>query len=44
MEFNELFPFLSLAAVIDKQIYCVSSGITPDIKTIDQLNNIYSNP
>ena len=35
--FMEVFDYLSVAAVIDNQIFCVHGGLSPSIRTIDQI-------
>jgi serine/threonine-protein phosphatase PP1 catalytic subunit len=42
-EFNDLFTYFPLASLIDKKIYCVSSGLSHSIKTIEQMKNITRN-
>ncbi|KAL7712945.1 Serine/threonine-protein phosphatase [Entamoeba marina] len=37
---SELFDYLSLAAVVDNRILCVHGGISPDVKTIDDITQI----
>ncbi|ELP87422.1 serine/threonine protein phosphatase 4 catalytic subunit, putative [Entamoeba invadens IP1] len=36
----ELFDFLALSAVIDNHILCVHGGLSPDIKTIDDIRKL----
>ncbi|KRX02653.1 hypothetical protein PPERSA_11993 [Pseudocohnilembus persalinus] len=36
----DLFDFLPLAAIIDKKIFCVHGGLSPQIDKIDQINDI----
>ncbi len=36
----EVFDCLSISAVVDGKIFCVHGGLSPDIKTIDQINTI----
>lgn len=36
----ELFDYLPLAAVIDETIFCVHGGLSPEIKMIDEINDI----
>eukprot|EP00033_Pygsuia_biforma_P000721 GCRY01000843.1.p1 GENE.GCRY01000843.1~~GCRY01000843.1.p1 ORF type:complete len:307 (-),score=28.79 GCRY01000843.1:63-983(-) len=40
---NMVFDFLNLAAVIDGRILCVHGGLSPDIKTIDQVRTLPRN-
>eukprot|EP00753_Platysulcus_tardus_P008688 PLAT16171.2.p2 GENE.PLAT16171.2~~PLAT16171.2.p2 ORF type:complete len:302 (-),score=122.30 PLAT16171.2:100-1005(-) len=34
---TDMFDYLPLAAVIDGSVYCVHGGLSPDIRTLDQL-------
>merc|ERR1739848_875049 len=40
LQFNNTFNYLPLAAVIDGKIFCCHGGLSPDLKTIEQLNDI----
>merc|ERR1739848_128751 len=40
LQFNNTFNYLPLAAVIDEKIFCCHGGLSPDLKTIAQLNDI----
>ena len=35
-----IFDYLPLAAKIDNKIFCVHSGLTPEIKTVDDINSL----
>jgi len=37
---TELFDYLSLAAVIDERVFCVHGGLSPEIRTLDQIQLI----
>jgi len=39
----QVFDYLTLAAVIDGKILCVHGGLSPDIKTLDQIRTIQRN-
>ena len=36
----EVFDCLNIAAVVEGEVFCVHAGLSPDIKTIDQINLI----
>ena len=38
--FNDLFKNLSLSAVINKRIFCVHGGLSPELKSIDEIRNV----
>ncbi|KAL4462755.1 hypothetical protein ABPG72_019591 [Tetrahymena utriculariae] len=38
--FTDLFDHLSLAAIIDGVVLCIHGGLSPDIKTLDQIRTI----
>lgn len=40
-KFNEVFDVLPLTAVIGGRIFCVHGGLSPIVKTIDRLQNLY---
>ena len=37
---NEVFDLLPLAAIISKKIFCVHGGLSPTVKTVEQVRNI----
>ena len=37
---NNIFNFLPLAAIIDNNIFCVHSGLSPLVSTIQEINNL----
>ena len=37
---NELFDLLQLSAVIDNKYFCVHGGLSPELKKIEDLNNL----
>ncbi|KAJ5068436.1 serine/threonine-protein phosphatase pp2a-4 catalytic subunit [Anaeramoeba ignava] len=38
--FTELFDFLPIGALIDQEIFCIHGGLSPALKTIDQLKKL----
>ncbi|XP_036355248.1 serine/threonine-protein phosphatase PP1-beta catalytic subunit-like [Octopus sinensis] len=38
--FNDVFNCLPLAAVIDDKIFCCHGGLSPDLKSVDQIKNV----
>jgi diadenosine tetraphosphatase ApaH/serine/threonine PP2A family protein phosphatase len=34
-QFTELFDYLPLTAVVEKQIFCLHGGLSPSIDTLD---------
>ena len=40
---NELFDLLQLAAVIDNKYFCIHGGLSPELKKIEEINNIERN-
>ena len=39
--FTEAFDYLSIAALIEGKVLCCHGGLSPDVKTIDQIRTIY---
>ena len=40
---TDVFDFLPLAAIVDDRILCIHGGLSPDIRTIDQIRTIDRN-
>lgn len=39
----EVFDLLPLGAIIDREILCIHGGLSPELKTINQIRNIERN-
>jgi len=39
-QFTELFDYLPLTAVVEKQIFCLHGGLSPSIDTLDQIRQL----
>ncbi|KAL4461075.1 hypothetical protein ABPG74_016547 [Tetrahymena malaccensis] len=39
--FTEVFDYLPLGAIVDGSVFCVHGGLSPDIKTVDQIRVIH---
>lgn len=37
---NEAFKYLPIAAIIDDKIFCIHGGLSPDLKSLDDIKNI----
>ena len=37
---TEVFDYLPLGAIVDNKVFCVHGGLSPEIKTIDQIRTI----
>jgi len=40
---TQVFDFLTLAAIVDEEILCVHGGLSPDVRTLDQIRTINRN-
>jgi serine/threonine-protein phosphatase 6 catalytic subunit len=40
---TQVFDFLTLAAIVDGRILCVHGGLSPDVRTLDQIRTINRN-
>ena len=38
--FTDVFDYLPLAAIVESKIFCVHSGLSPDIETLEQINKL----
>lgn len=38
--FTDLFDYLPLAALVERQVFCVHGGLSPSIDTIDQIRSL----
>ena len=36
----DVFDCLGVSAIVDGKVFCVHAGLSPDIKTVDQINTI----
>ncbi len=41
--FNDVFDYLPLGAIVDEKIFCIHGGLSPHIRTIDQIRTIQRN-
>lgn len=39
-EFNEVFNYMPLAAIVNKSIFCVHGGLSPQLMSMDQISNL----
>jgi len=39
--FMDIFDYFPLAALVDGKVFCVSSGLSPELRTLDQIRLIY---
>lgn len=37
---TDVFDFLTLAAIVDGRVFCVHGGLSPDLRTLDQVRTI----
>ena len=37
---TEVFDYLGLGAIVDQKIFCLHGGLSPEVKTIDEVRNI----
>ena len=40
---TDLFDYMPLAAIVEGKIFCVHGGLSPEIKTLDQIRLIERN-
>lgn len=38
--FTDLFDYLPIGAIVDGEVLCIHGGLSPSIKTIDQMRTI----
>lgn len=39
-KFAQIFEYMPLSAKIENKIFCVHGGLSPDLKSIDELKNV----
>ena len=39
-EFNEVFNYMPIAAIINKEVFCVHGGLSPQLTSMDQISNL----
>ncbi len=39
-QFTSMFEYIPLAAIIDERILCMHGGLSPELKQLNQINNI----